>query len=305
MYCINCGKELDDDALFCEECGCPVDLSETADEAEAEIENANVQAPPDLLCDIDYALSASQTINLEKEPMLPAEQPTFLPSPKTGKRPLPVRGIVLAIAFFAVGMTAGWLLGSHGKETKSDTAESTPKPLYITIQPETVMAKKGEDVTFEIKAEGESLTYQWQLSDDEGANWRDSANQTAVYKTKLEEKNSGRWVRCVVSDRYGNSTESGAAVMRITPLRILTQPTSVKGKSGEKVTLTVEAQGPGLTYQWQLSDDEGKNWRDSSEVTSNYSTTLSDKNNGRYVRCVVIDHYGNRVISKAVSIKLK
>ena len=28
MYCINCGKELDNDAVFCDECGFPVELDE-------------------------------------------------------------------------------------------------------------------------------------------------------------------------------------------------------------------------------------------------------------------------------------
>ncbi|MBQ4397140.1 MAG: hypothetical protein II828_06420, partial [Clostridia bacterium] len=177
--------------------------------------------------------------------------------------------------------------------------------LKITGQPSPVTAKSGDLVTFNVAASGPGITYQWQLSDDQGKTWRNSKATTASYSTTLSTTNNGRYLRCVVTDKYGNSVKSDAAYMKITSLAITGQPSNATGKKGDTVKFTVTAKGPGITYQWQLSDDQGKTWRNSSNTTNQYATTLSDKNNGRYVRCVVTDKYGNAVKSNAVSMKIK
>ena len=175
--------------------------------------------------------------------------------------------------------------------------------LSVTEQPSSVMAKVGDLVSFKIKATGEKLTYQWQLSDDQGKTWRNSKATTPSYTTTLSTANNGRYLRCIVTDKYGNSIKSNAVYMKITSLKITGQPINATAAKGKIVTFTVTAKGPSVTYQWQLSDDQGKTWRNSSTKTATYSTTLSDKNNGRYVRCVVTDKYGNSVMSKAASMK--
>ena len=175
----------------------------------------------------------------------------------------------------------------------------------ITEQPQSFSGNIGDAVSFSVKAEGVELTYQWQLSDDQGANWRNSSTKTATYATKLSATNNGRYVRCLVTDKYGRTALSDAASMTApTPLKITAQPVNAVGAIGDPVKFSVTAQGDELTYQWQLSDDQGKNWRNSSNKTANYSTTLSETNNGRYVRCVVTDKYGSSVNSDAASMKV-
>ena len=169
--------------------------------------------------------------------------------------------------------------------------------LSVTEQPLSVMAKVGDLVSFKIKATGEKPTYQWQLSDDQGKSWRNSKATTNNYTTTLSTDNNGRYLRCIVTDKYGNSIKSNAVYMKITSLKITGQPINATAAKGKIVTFTVTAKGPSITYQWQLSDDKGKTWRNSSNKTATYSTTLSDKNDGRYVRCIVTDKYGNSVIS--------
>ena len=68
-------------------------------------------------------------------------------------------------------------------ETVTETATVVPKaassvPLAIKRQPSDSEGQLGDLVSFKVAAEGEALTYQWQLSDDGGQNWRNSANQT-------------------------------------------------------------------------------------------------------------------------------
>ena len=195
----------------------------------------------------------------------------------------------------------------YGNAVESDAASMSVNAaaLSITKQPESVTSLEGKSVTFTVKATGDGLSYQWQLSDDQGANWRNSSVRTATYTTTLTTVNSGRYVRCIVSDAGGASKKSNAAYMKISSLAITLQPVNATGALGDLVIFNVTAKGPGITYQWQLSDDQGQSWRNSSNTTSQYATTLSDKNNGRYVRCVVTDKYGNSVKSNAASMKSK
>ena len=108
-----------------------------------------------------------------------------------------------------------------------------------------------------------------------------------------------------MTDKYGNTVISDAAYMKITSLAITGQPVSVTAKKGSTVSFTVTANGPGITYQWQYSDDQGKTWQQSSLTGATYKTTLTDSRNGRFVRCVVTDKYGNAVTSKSASMKIK
>ena len=189
----------------------------------------------------------------------------------------------------------------YGNSAISDQAEMRVSPVKITGQPADVTASLGDQVKFTVKAKGDGLTYQWQLSDDSCATWRSSSTKTAIYTTTLSEKNNGRYVRCVVTDAYGNETVSGSAAMRGRKARFITQPASVTAEMGDRVSFSFIAEGDGLTYEWQLSDDHGTTWRKSSTKTATYSTTLSEKNNGRSLRCLITDKYGNQVVSQTVT----
>jgi hypothetical protein len=168
-----------------------------------------------------------------------------------------------------------------------------------------VTATKGDTASFAVTAKGPGVTYQWQFSDDQGKTWKNSSVTSATYGEILNTLNDGRYVRCVVTDKYGNTVISDAAYMKITSLAITGQPVSVTAKKGSTVSFTVTAKGPGVTYQWQYSDDQGKTWQQSSLTGATYKTTLTDSRNGRFVRCVVTDKYGNAVTSKSASMKIK
>ncbi|MBQ5545691.1 MAG: hypothetical protein IIU00_08415 [Clostridia bacterium] len=211
--------------------------------------------------------------------------------------------LALVFALFAMFFPLCRTTGATGN-TVYAAAGAANVSLKIIAQPSPVTAKDGAPVTFTVKASGEKLTYQWQLSDDQGKTWRNSKATTAAYSTTLSTANNGRYLRCIVTDKYGNSVKSDAAYMKITSLAITGQPANVTAKKGASVSFKITANGPGITYRWQLSDDQGKSWRDSSAKSAQYSATLSDTNNGRYLRCVVTDKYGNSLHSKAVYMKI-
>ena len=194
---------------------------------------------------------------------------------------------------------------SSGASVNSQAAQMRIAGSVITLHPSPVTALDGDTVSFRVRASGTGLTYQWQLSDDFGKTWRNSSVKTADYATTLSRKNHQRYVRCIVTDSNGLSVTSDAAYMKISSLSITGQPVSASGQKGDLVSFRVTANGPGITYQWQLSDDNGATWRNSSNTTADYLTTLSEKNHNRYIRCVVTDKYGNKVTSEIVRMRIK
>lgn len=85
------------------------------------------------------------------------------------------------------------------------------------------------------------------------------------------------------------------------PLRIVQQPSPVSALPGETVSFKVKAAGgvKPYTYQWQVWMGEKTGWKD---IPDSNSSTLTVENvtlamHGRKARCVVTDHYLNRVVS--------
>ena len=82
-----------------------------------------------------------------------------------------------------------------------------------------------------------------------------------------------------------------------TTVTITAQPKTTYAKEGGKISVTVDAAGDGLCYQWYVKNSGGTKYSKSSVTAATYSTTMSDKAHGRRVYCVVTDQYGNRVQS--------
>ncbi len=85
---------------------------------------------------------------------------------------------------------------------------------------------------------------------------------------------------------------------------ITRQPASGTATNGSKVSITLEAVGTGLRYQWYVALP-GSDYFHKSSVTSNtYSTTMDAQRNGRRVYCVVTDGKGNSVRSKTATLNM-
>ena len=103
---------------------------------------------------------------------------------------------------------------------------------------------------------------------------------------------------------YSDGEEASEEVSSKGP-SILKQPSEFKGKAGEKVTFTVEAEGQCLRYQWQYCkngewidlDVEGA---DTAELI--LEITAADK--GMQYRCIVTDFLGNVVITDVIDVLL-
>ena len=174
----------------------------------------------------------------------------------------------------------------------------------ITEQPADAAVVVGDTARITVHAVGDGLTYKWQYSDDNGATWLPSSLKTATYSAKLTAEKDGRQVRCIVTDEAGNYVTSAPAIMRVSNLKITTQPKDYVGAVNSLAKITVTASGDGLTYQWQYSDDNGKTWLASSLKSATYSAKLTADKDGRQVRCVVTDKSGASVISSAAKMSV-
>lgn len=208
------------------------------------------------------------------------------------------------------------------KPTEAPTVAPTEKPteaptvapveLKITSQPQDVMVKAGTTANFNIKAQGEGLKYQWQVSSSNGERWGNTSlagNKTTTLTFTVLSNYEGRLFRCIVTDKNGNTVTSNAAKVSLgssqTELKIVKQPEDVKTQAGNTVTFKVEAQGTGLTYQWKTSSSNGAKWGNTSlagNKTATLSFTAPANYDGRLYRCIITDANGNTVTSNAAKL---
>jgi hypothetical protein len=169
--------------------------------------------------------------------------------------------------------------------------------LAIIEQPVDVQIPIGEQATISVVARGEGLTYQWYYKNKEFQDFKLSGYKGSVYSLTMNEYCNGRQVYCVITDRYGNSVTSETATMTrpVVELKILEQPKDVQTPIGESCTVTVAAQGEGLTYKWYYKNKNCQDFAVSGFKGNMYSLTMNEYCNGRQVYCVITDQYGNSV----------
>ena len=198
----------------------------------------------------------------------------------------------------------------YGNAVQTDTVTLSMPMNVATIvsQSKSVWVPEGEKAVVTVEATGDGLTYKWYYKNPGATKYTYTDSfKGNTYSVTMTEARSGRYVYCKVTDKYGNTVKSKTVSVNMqTPLEIVTQPKSVKVADGEKATVTVEAQGDGLTYKWYYKDPGGTKYKYTDSFKSNtYSITMSDARSGRYVFCRVYDKYGNMVKTNTVSLRMK
>ncbi len=87
-------------------------------------------------------------------------------------------------------------------------------PLTITAQPDDNVGKVGSTAVFSVSAEGDEITYQWQM--DSGNGWENATfdgNQTEFMTVEFSEPQLACLYRCVITDVHGNSVSSCSVQM--------------------------------------------------------------------------------------------
>lgn len=141
----------------------------------------------------------------------------------------------------------------------------------------------GQGISFSITASG-ATSYQWRKN---GVNIAGATAST--YTIASVTTTDAATYTCMASNACGSATSNGA-ILTVTPLpAITTNPTDKRILSGSTATFTVSATGSGLSYQWQLSTDDGVGYANIPGATTNsYTTpTATGGDDGNKYRCVV------------------
>jgi len=176
----------------------------------------------------------------------------------------------------------------------------TPSAPIITSQPQNTGAAIGERFTFTVEAEGEDLTYQWYYKDASMESFAASAVKGNRYSFEMTDYRVGREYYCVVTNGEGISVRTDT-VKAAVPLTVTSHPQSVVAELGERVNISAEASGEGLTYRWYYKDRGGKEFAPSCYTGKTYAVTMADFRHMREVYCVITDAYGNTVTTETAT----
>jgi len=145
----------------------------------------------------------------------------------------------------------------------------------ITTTPQDATLCIGSNNTFTVTAAGTGLSYQWQVSSDNGTTYTNISGATSSTYTVsgITAAMNGNRYRCIVSGTCTPAATSLAGVLTVlSPVTVTNQPANTEICSGSNATFTVAGNGAGLIYQWQVSTDGGTTW---SNVPGGTSATLS------------------------------
>jgi len=86
------------------------------------------------------------------------------------------------------------------------------------------------------------------------------------------------------------------------PIVITRQPVDASAAMGETVSVSVEAQGEGLKYQWYIKNAGSSAFSKSSTKTAVYAVAMTKARADRQLYCVITDAKGNTVTTDTVTI---
>ena len=205
-------------------------------------------------------------------------------------------------------------IGASTPATTNAVTLTVQRTFSITANPSNATANEGGTATFAVTASTSSgvPTYQWERSDDGGANWVNVAGATSasyttptlVYATDGADR-----YRCIVSlvGSAGSLTSNFAVLTVLRVISIQTQPQSQAIIEGGTATFNIGATitSDVISYQWEKSTDNGLNFNAISGAnsstyttpTTTYPTTPSEQ-----FRCVLTNAAATTVTSNAATL---
>lgn len=151
----------------------------------------------------------------------------------------------------------------YGKSEKSKAVALRQAATIIT-QPKSVLVAKGEKAKVSVKAVGEDLTYAWYYKNPGSSKYTKSSVSKSTYSITMNDTNNGRFVYCIVTDKYGKSEKSKTVSLKqkeLDPLLIELQPTSTEARIGDQVGFMIKVSGGTAPYQYRLLYTADSGWK--------------------------------------------
>jgi hypothetical protein len=202
--------------------------------------------------------------------------------------------LILSAALLAVSACGGGG-GDDSAVKPADTGSSAPVSAapVITVQALSQSVVAGTGVSFSVTATGDSLSYQWQLSTNNGDSWADVGGATSRILTisQVPASMSGYQYRAIIKSGTSSVTSSMVTltVTAAVEAPAITQaPQAQTQMAGGSVSFSVTATGTALSYQWQFSLN-GTDWTDIPGATSATFTiaVLTTADNNKLLRALV------------------
>lgn len=225
--------------------------------------------------------------------------------------------------------------GSGGDDSGGNTgSDDNTSVLTITQQPQSITVDEGEDATFSVRAtttlSGATLSYHWQHRDANDSVWTtiNGYGNTFIFGSCGEDEN-GMLVRCIVKDGVNEVTSDIVELTVNVPeidtsvLAITQQPQDATATDGNAAEFAVVATGKDLTFQWEVSRDNGDTWEVREEERYYYDINSSATSssivckktqavwdgysdhgagNGHMFRCVITDSNGDSITTNEVTL---
>ncbi len=181
------------------------------------------------------------------------------------------------------------------------------KRVTITKQPDDVTKYKNETANVKVSADGDGLTYKWYYKNAGSDTFYLTTTFTSnYYSAVMNADRNGRQVYCVITDKYGNSVTTNVVTLTTkTVAKVNGITANASAVNGGTASVTVNAEGDGLTYKWYYKNKEMSAFATTSAFTGNtYSVEMNSTRNGRQVYCVITDKYGNKVTTETVTLTM-
>ena len=205
-------------------------------------------------------------------------------------------------------------VGASSPATTNAVTLTVQRTLEITAQPSNTTGNEGGTVNFAVSTTSSSgtPTYQWERSDDGGANYVPITGATsASYTTPnlVFDNDTLDRFRVVVS-LVGAASSITSAHGELTVLRVLsiqTQPASTSAIEGGTGTFNIVASitSGTISYQWQISTNSGGAWNNINGANlSTYTTppTVFPTTPSEQFRCQLTNPNATTLVSTAATL---
>lgn len=177
----------------------------------------------------------------------------------------------------------------------------------ITSQPNATSVCAGSDATFAVAATG-AISYQWQVSTNGGTTWTNVTGATTAtlsLASATAAMNNNQY-RVQVNGCGGGLTSAPVTLSVNNTANITTHPSAQSSVcAGSTATFSVVASGTSLTYQWQVSTDNGNAWTNlPGETNTTLNITTSASMNGNQYRVLVNGLCTANLASNAATLSL-
>ena len=196
---------------------------------------------------------------------------------------------------------------ADGEVLTSDPATMTLQAPSVELlgQPESVVANKGDSVSFTANVTGNDLKIQWYISTN---NWKTWTTVSCTEKTLSLTANAAAWYKCKITDGSGKTVWTEPAQLTVMiQASIEAQPESVEAFVGSAVQFSVVANNA-ASYRWQYKlpgDDTWYNSYSDGYNTAAVSLEMKAYRDGYQYRCEITDTEGRISYSEPANLTLK